>query len=144
MTKPTVLIVEDDMLTALETELLLVEAGFVPIGHAPDSREAAALGARLAPDVAVVDLSLRDGPTGTALARYLARELGTLVVFATGNARDLPDDLAGAVGAIEKPYDDGRFAAAMSYVQDLIDGEAGPPPAGLIAAPGRPSRAVAS
>jgi hypothetical protein len=45
MTKPTVLIVEDDMLIALETELLLVEAGFVPIGHALDSTEAAALGA---------------------------------------------------------------------------------------------------
>jgi DNA-binding response OmpR family regulator len=130
MAKPTVLIVEDDMAIALEAEILLLEAGFVPVGHAADSAGARALARRLRPDVALVDVRLRDGSTGSSLARSVADELGTVVVLSS-TAPEVEADHAGAVGVIEKPFAPARFRAAMSYVQDILDGEPGDAPPGM-------------
>jgi AmiR/NasT family two-component response regulator len=127
-----VLVVEDETLIALEAEMLLAEAGFVPVGHALDSAEAKEMAIRLRPDVAIVDVQLLDGPTGVDLARFLAHEVGMVVVFATGNARHLPGDLAGAAGAIEKPYTDRRFLDVMNYLRAVLSGRPGAPPAALI------------
>lgn len=136
MAKPTVLIVEDDMAIALEAEILLLEAGFVPVGHAADLVGARALARRLRPDVALVDIRLRDGSTGSSLVPGVSDELGTVVVLSSTVPADLSAGHAGAVGVIEKPFAPARFRAAMSYVHDILDGEAGDAPPGMFARAG--------
>lgn len=135
-----VLIVEDEVLIALELEDLLAEAGHVPVGIAATSEEAMRLGHDLKPDVALVDIHLADGPTGVEVARSLGGADGTTVVFMTANGRRIPPDFAGAVGAIGKPYSERSVRSALSYFADRRDGRiaaSAPPPDGVTLPPRR-------
>ena len=61
MAQASVLIVEDDILIALDVEQSLLEAGFDVCGVATFEAEALELAERLRPDMAVVDISLGPG-----------------------------------------------------------------------------------
>jgi len=126
MTSPAlrVLVVEDEVLIALELECLLDELGHDVVGVAGSSAEAIALGIATAPDVAFVDIHLVDGPTGVEVARALSADPHTTVVFMTANAKRIPDDFAGAMGVIAKPYSERVVAGALRYVADLRAGRA--------------------
>ena len=113
-----ILVVEDEALIALELEALLDELGHVTVGIAGTSAEAIAMGRSTAPDVALVDIHLVDGPTGVEVARALAADLRTTVVFMTANAKRIPDDFAGAFGVIAKPYSERVVASTLDYVSD--------------------------
>ena len=97
-----ILIVEDEALLALELEYEIEAAGHDVIGIAADKRTALELLTLSAPDFAFVDIHLNDGPTGIEIGRILS-DLGKPYVFVTGNVKRIPEDFAGALGAIEKP-----------------------------------------
>ena len=131
-----VLIVEDEAFIALELECLLEEAGHVAVGVATRSSEAIALAHDLAPDVALVDIHLADGPTGVAVARALSARPGTTVLFTTANAKRVPEDFAGAAGIIAKPYSERVIRAALAYLAGRHHGGAPTePPDGVVLAP---------
>ncbi|KMO21131.1 response regulator [Methylobacterium platani] len=132
-----VLIVEDEVFIALELECLLEEAGHVPVGVATRSGEAIALARDLAPDVALVDIHLADGPTGVAVAQALSAQPGTTVLFTTANAKRVPADFAGAAGIIAKPYSERVIRAALAYVAGRYHGGVPTePPDGVVMARG--------
>lgn len=111
-----ILIVEDEILIALELESLLQDLGHDVVGIAASSREALALGQDLKPDLAFVDIHLADGPTGVDVARDLAMEQQVTVLFMTANAKRIPEDFAGAWGVIAKPYTERGVREALAYV----------------------------
>lgn len=133
----SVLIVEDEVLLATELSYLVEEVGCREVGHAMSSEEAIALAALLRPDLALVDVHLRDGPTGIDVARRIARDCGGVALFMTANVKRLPEDLAGACGVIGKPYSEYGVKTALTYLSACLrDGIApGPPPAGFQLAP---------
>lgn len=132
-----VLIVEDEVLLATELGYLIEEVGCREVGHAMSSDEALALAARLRPDLALVDVHLRDGPTGIDVARRIADDCGGVALFMTANVKRLPDDFAGACGVIGKPYSEHGVKMALRFLEIcLSEGQApGLPPAGLQLAP---------
>jgi CheY-like chemotaxis protein len=132
-----VLIVEDEMLLAEELAFLVQEAGLRHVGHAMSSAEAVALACQLTPDLALVDVHLRDGPTGVDAARLIVQDCGAVVLFMTANVQRLPDDYAGACGVIGKPYSERAVTMALAYLEVCVrNGQApGPPPLGLSLAP---------
>jgi two-component system, response regulator PdtaR len=111
-----ILIVEDEILIALELESLLQDVGHDVVGIAASQAEALAQGRDLAPDLAFVDIHLADGPTGVDVSRHFANELGVTVLFMTANAKRIPDDFAGASGVIAKPYTERGVREALAYV----------------------------
>ncbi|WP_336489859.1 response regulator [Methylobacterium nigriterrae] len=117
-----ILVVEDEALIALELEYLLDDLGHVTVGVAASSSEAIALGASTAPDVALVDIHLVDGPTGVEVARALSADPRTTVLFMTANSKRIPDDFAGALGVIAKPYSERVVATALAYVAECRAG----------------------
>ncbi|PWE52228.1 response regulator [Metarhizobium album] len=131
------LIVEDEMLLAMELESEVEESGHRVIGVATDFAEAMALIEREDPEFAFVDIQLRDGPTGIEIGRHLA-SVGIPYIFVSGNLKRIPEDFAGALGAIEKPYTVNGLQNALSYVDALL---AGSPPKSMppsLVASGRP------
>lgn len=132
-----VLIVEDEVLLATELEFLLEEVGCQPVGLAMSSDEAVAMASDLRPDLALVDVHLRDGPTGVEVARAIADDCGGVALFMTANVKRLPADFAGACGVIGKPYSEHGVKSALSYLTICLrEGHApGPPPVGLELAP---------
>lgn len=121
------LIVEDEMLLALQLEHEVESSGYRVIGLASDASEAIALVEREQPEFAFVDIHLRDGPTGIDIGRYLASR-GIPFVFVSGNLKRIPADFAGALGAIEKPYSANGLQNALLYLRAVLSGEDLPQP----------------
>jgi CheY-like chemotaxis protein len=111
-----ILVVEDEILIALELQSLLQDFGHEVVGAATSSTGALALAQELRPDLAFVDIHLADGPTGIDVARRLSGELGVTVLFMTANAKRIPEDCAGAKGVISKPYTERGVRQAIAYV----------------------------
>jgi len=111
-----ILIVEDEILIALELESLLQDLGHDVVGMAASSGEALSLGQELKPDLAFVDIHLADGPTGVDVARHLAAQHQVTVLFMTANTKRIPEDFAGAWGVIAKPYTERGVREALGYV----------------------------
>ena len=109
-----VLIVEDELVIAIGLEACLSEAGHQVVGIAHEAETALALGDRLRPDLALVDVHLVDGETGPQIARHL-KDVGVPVLFMTANADILPDDMAGALGVIPKPVAEHVLKDAVAW-----------------------------
>lgn len=107
-----VLVVEDEIFVAIEIENLVSELGYRPIGIAPDSETAI----RLAPEaeVALVDLNLRDGPTGPQIGKFLA-DKGVTVLFMTANPAQLGDGIPGTLGVLPKPVGEDELKDAVRF-----------------------------
>lgn len=108
----TVLIVEDEILVALQLEDMLCDAGHQVVGIVPDH---ASLGTIPdAPQVALVDLNLRDGPTGPSIARRLSEIFGTKIVYVTANPGQIGEPAPTAIGVIQKPFSQAAILAAVA------------------------------
>lgn len=100
----TVLVVEDQMLIALDLVEMLEDAGMIVFGPAASVQEALELLATAPPDIAILDVNLGDETSGT-IARTLSA-VGTPYLFSTGYDEkggvlsDFPD-----VPIVRKPYD---------------------------------------
>lgn len=132
-----VLIVEDEALLAMELGFIVEEAGCCDVGHAMTSDEAVTLARTLQPDLALVDVHLRDGPTGVDVARSIVQDCGGVALFMTANVKRLPEDYAGACGVIGKPYSEASVRRALAYLAVCLREGCAPglPPVGLTLAP---------
>lgn len=121
-----ILVVEDEFLVALEIRNILEDLGHDVIGTAPDSKHARRL-AEKGVDIALVDLNLRDGPTGIEVGAELARS-GVTVLFMTANPAQLGRGVPGAVGVIAKPVENREMMQAARYIEALRLGRSPPQP----------------
>ena len=117
-----ILIVEDELLLAMDLECMLKQLGESVIGVASDAAQAFALANEEAPDLALVDVNLRDGASGPEIASGLVSTHQMLVVFVTGNAEQIPRDYAGALGAIPKPWAQTTIEQLLVFVHQYRAG----------------------
>jgi len=113
----SVLIVEDEIFIAMEIERILQDAGYTVVAIAADQGEA--LAAAPAAEIAFVDLNLRDGPTGPALARELAKKFGVRIVYVTANPTQIDRPAPTAVGYIRKPFSEEAIVSAAAIAAQL-------------------------
>ena len=129
MTDNRILIVEDEFIVALNLRQIMSDMGFEVIGIAPDAATAERL-AEAKPDIALVDLNLRDGPTGPKIGAKLSQQHGTSVLFLTANASQLGDGIKGTVGVVSKPFDEDSIESVLEFlVKHRVGEPASPPPA---------------
>ncbi|QDA36165.1 response regulator (plasmid) [Paracoccus liaowanqingii] len=115
MTVLKVLVVEDEMLIAMDMEDMLVEMGFKVIGPAPCLEKGTELACRETIDLAVLDINLA-GRDSFPIADIL-RERGIPFIFASGyGAAGLSDDYADTT-TLQKPVEFLQLRAAMSSLQ---------------------------
>ena len=108
-----ILIVEDEILVALELEETLSDLGHTVVGIAPDRRSFEAFASEEI-DLALVDLNLRDGETGVEIGRALA-DRRAAVVFVTANPDLLREGVAGTIGVLPKPATRKAVADVVEY-----------------------------
>jgi DNA-binding response OmpR family regulator len=123
-----ILIVEDEILVAMELESILGELGYETIGIAPDLATARDyFGQDI--DLALVDLNLRDGLTGPQIGMTLGSQ-GVTVLFVTANPRLLGNGVSGAIGVLTKPTDEEMVKSCVAYALAHRSGQkVDPPPA---------------
>jgi len=111
-----VVIVEDEFLVALQLEDILLDSGYQVVASVPDLKSAMAINSST--DVALVDLNLRDGPTGPAIAHMLSERFGARIIYVTANPRQIGDAAPTAVGVVHKPFSREVIEAAVAYALD--------------------------
>lgn len=107
-----VLIVEDEIFVALEIEQIVEDAGFEVGAIAADMQ--AALESAEGCEIALVDLNLRDGPTGPAIGMELAARYGIRVIYVTANPAQIGPAAVAALGVITKPFRAPSITAALA------------------------------
>jgi DNA-binding response OmpR family regulator len=111
-----ILIVEDDALTAAAFAAALNDAGHV-VAVTEHGAAAPAKAARMQADLALVDLTLRDGRTGLAAARALHQDsVATLIVSGDADLRAKAESVQ-ALGYIAKPADANAVARVVNDVE---------------------------
>jgi CheY-like chemotaxis protein len=127
-----ILIVEDEPLTAFDTENLLGDEGYQVVATLDRFRDAVETIEREQVDLILCDVRLTGERTGIDLAK-LAKERRIPVLFVTG---DPPDNAAELViGCLMKPYNDRTLKAALAAVDKFLAGEKVRPPKGLVLYP---------
>lgn len=122
-----ILIVEDEFLVALQLEDILADGGHEVVGIVPDAQSLGSL--VQVPDVALVDLNLRDGLTGPAIVRDLSERYGARIIYVTANPGQIDEPAATALGIVQKPFTRQTILSAIAYA--LCDGASGERPAEL-------------
>jgi DNA-binding response OmpR family regulator len=120
-----ILIVEDEYLLIGQIEHLATTAGHVVTGTAASASQARELCRSELPDLALIDLHLRDGQTGLALAEELSRK-GVMVWFITANTRECLTHRRYALGCVPKPFMDRHLLKALELSR--LHREGNPPP----------------
>ena len=115
-----VLIVEDEIFIAMEIERILEDAGHKVIGIAADENEALRAGREA--ELAFVDLNLRDGPTGPAIAHQLAARYGVRVVYVTANPAQIGEPAPTMLACVRKPFTDEAILAAVDAANQASSG----------------------
>lgn len=128
-----ILIVEDEILVAMDLQATLEELGLGPVALAQCRqsalREVAA--SEAAPELALVDVNLADGPTGPEIGAWLAGQFGTSVLFLTANPQSVQTAAAG-LGILPKPVERDEIRAATAYASAVRTGRATAPPPRMI------------
>jgi two-component system, response regulator PdtaR len=117
--KLRVLIVEDEPLIGMELEDAVTTAGHEIIGWATSHASAIAISEARSPDLAFIDLKLRDGDTGVGISQQLAKR-GVVVVLTTANSSDV-GDLEHVLGIVSKPYSAETIHAVLRHAVEKLE-----------------------
>jgi two-component system, response regulator PdtaR len=117
---PRVLVVEDDFLIAMQTEIALAAAGFEVVGPATTAEEAVALAGEAQPALAVMDIRLASTRDGIDAARQLYQDFSIRCIFATAHddahTRGRAEPYA-PLGWLPKPY---TMASLVAVVAEAV------------------------
>jgi len=123
-----ILIVEDDLMVADMVEDVLLQNGYAVCGIAPTVDEAVALGRLHKPDLAIIDMRLRDGGLGTDVATQLAPSGRLGVLYASGNMSKVMLTATSGDACLAKPYRDIDLLRSLEIVTEIVTtGVASPP-----------------
>ena len=92
MARPSVLVIEDEPIVALDVVLTLEEAGYAVVGPAPTVPAALTALREVRPDVAILDVNL-DGELSTPVAEALQAARVPFVVATAYNPAVIPPTL---------------------------------------------------
>ena len=81
--RPRALIVEDEIVIALDLEIAMSDLGYEVCALAPSERSARAVAMQEEPAVALVDVCLAGGREGIETGRWLREVCGISIVFVT-------------------------------------------------------------
>lgn len=111
-----VMIVEDEALVALATEMILTDFGFEVVGPVTNGSAAVETFERQHPDVVLLDINLRGAMDGCETAAALRTKYGATIVFVTGQADTATRERAMKTcpaGYLIKPFSPDRLRTAI-------------------------------
>ncbi len=119
MTPRRIIIVEDEMLLAMDLEDILLDAGHSVLGQATDMAQTVALAEQFGDeiDLAIMDITLARGSNGVAVAAVLRGRWNIPSLFVSGNLDPVTREKTRAldpIGFIGKPYSEREILAAIA------------------------------
>ena len=114
-----ILVVEDEPLVAFAMEWTLKSAGHQVMGPADSVDDAIALCRHSRPDLALIDLNLRDGGDGVEVARYLQRCHEIPALFLSAQVAHARANRHLACGLVRKPYDSALLPQIVEFASKV-------------------------
>jgi len=108
VTKPRILVVEDEVIIAMDIAMQLKELGYEPLGHATRGEQAIELAKQLQPDLVLMDVHLGNSMDGITAASAIRSQFGTKIVFLSAfdtSANRARAEAVEPAGYITKPFD---------------------------------------
>jgi PAS domain S-box-containing protein len=116
MTKPTILIVEDDGILAIHLQDLLTRQGYQVLNVVPTGEKAVLETETLQPDLILMDIELAGEINGITAAEQISKIFNTPVIFLTGYSQDpmlQQAKFATPYGYLVKPVPERELAATI-------------------------------
>ena len=116
MTSPRILIVEDEVITAMALKRKLTSLGYQVVGVVDTAEDAVNAAKQNQPDLVLMDITLAGELDGIAAATAIRGSFGLPVVFLTAHADDATMNramLAGPFGYVLKPFRTPGLKAAI-------------------------------
>lgn len=114
--QPSILIVEDEWIIALDIKQQLHKLGYQVVGTANSGEKAVDLIAKTHPDLVLMDIYLQGDKSGIEAAKRISQQFNLPVVFLTAHADELTLNEAIAAhpyGYIVKPFDEKDLIIAI-------------------------------
>ena len=114
-----ILIVEDEFILAMSTQLTLQEKGFIVVGITSRGEEAINIARSEKPDVILMDITLAGDIDGLEATNVILEKTTSKVIFLTGNSDESTLERAMKINPaaiLHKPVDDAQLIAAVSAV----------------------------
>lgn len=118
-----ILVLEDEFMLADMLEAELTGAGHTVLGPVATVAEALAIIAQTRPDLALVNINLKNGSKGTDLARELAKGHHVCSLFVSGQLLEARQHKDVALGYITKPYRAATILESVDLAGRIMDGE---------------------
>ncbi|MFP3544415.1 response regulator [Rhizobium sp. SIMBA_035] len=120
-----IMIVEDEMLLALDLEDMLLDARYEVVGQAVDMPQALAVAesAGGAVDLAIMDVNLARGSSGVEIAGELRKRWNIPSLFVSGNLDARTRELAmqwNPIGFVGKPYSEREVLSAIKMCASTV------------------------
>ncbi len=119
MKKKKVLIVEDEKIVALDLRSILKSAGYSVAGEVSTGKQAIAAAEEQAPDIILMDISLKGTMSGVEAAKFIIDQFDIPIIFLTANSDSKTLELAkhvSAYGYILKPFDERDIRTTVELV----------------------------
>lgn len=107
------------MFVAMDSEAILMAAGYEVVGIAASAEQAIEQAGRLLPDLVLMDIRLNGAGDGIDAAAEIRARWGLPIIFVTANIDPITHTRAmqvGAVGVISKPFTSDSLLAAVRGV----------------------------
>ncbi|MDC8770620.1 response regulator [Roseateles albus] len=119
MSKLKVLVVEDELIVAMDIAEQLRDLGAEPVGHAKSGEQAIELAGQLRPDLVMMDVHLASSMDGISAAQVIRDQFDIPCLFLS--AFSGADSLARAqltapAGYLSKPFDESELGLALAAV----------------------------
>lgn len=121
-TRKTLMIVEDEVLVAMDLNDCLEAAGYNVLDLTDRHAEALEVAKASKPDLALVNIRLAGSDDGVALAEQL-KALDIPVLFISGQVSRARSAQTVAIASLPKPYDAADMVIAVAYLLARIDGD---------------------
>jgi DNA-binding response OmpR family regulator len=112
---PSVLIVEDELLVAMDVEAILLDASLQVLGPVPDVRRALSLLEKTIPDAVCLDMNLNGSPS-TPIAEDLKRRDIPFVIVTGYSDRNVTNPAFEGAPIVHKPFSASDLLAAIRTV----------------------------
>jgi AmiR/NasT family two-component response regulator len=114
--KPRILVVEDELVVALDIQTRLIRMGYEVAGRCSTGEDAVPLAVETKPDLVLMDILLAGKLNGIAAARQIRSRIDLPVVFLTAYSDDATlrlAKLAEPFAYIVKPFDERTLKATI-------------------------------
>ncbi len=116
MNRPRILIVEDEVVVAMDLRQQVLALGYEPVAETRTGEEAILLAGQLRPDLVLMDINLAGEMDGIAAAEVIRNRFSIPVVFLTASTTDSfvsRAKLVAPLGFIYKPFQERELSLVI-------------------------------